>query len=164
MSEYYEKYIKYKNKYINLQSQLGGLTPYPSEVLEDIKRNKAEATKYFENRDMQDTQGLFEIYVKLVDDPNLEVTWPTKEVLDERKKYYKLIGKSIDNATLTDIKASIVDDVNKLVEALLNIYDNKGNTEDNNLITTNKDFLISNKNFLKHYNLFPKILFPEILS
>jgi hypothetical protein len=39
MSEYYEKYIKYKNKYINLQSQLGGLTPSPS-----------EATKYFENR------------------------------------------------------------------------------------------------------------------
>jgi hypothetical protein len=29
MSEYYEKYIKYKNKYINLQSQLGGTPPPP---------------------------------------------------------------------------------------------------------------------------------------
>jgi hypothetical protein len=96
-------------------------------------------------------------HVKLIDDSNLELTWPTKEVLDERKKYYQLIGKSIDNPTLTEIKASIVDDVYKLVEALVNIYDKKGNTEDNDLITKNKDFLISNKNFLEHYNLFPEI-------
>jgi len=32
MSEYYEKYIKYKNKYINLQSQLGG-APLPDDVM-----------------------------------------------------------------------------------------------------------------------------------
>jgi hypothetical protein len=156
MSEYYEKYIKYKNKYINLQSQLGGLISSPSEVPKDIKR-KAEATKYFENRDMQDTQGLFETYVKLIDDSNLELTWPTKEVLDEREKYYQLIGKSIDNPTLTDIKASIVDDVIKLVEALLRISEKKGTTEDNDLIKKNKDFLILNKEFLEHYNLFPEI-------
>jgi hypothetical protein len=107
---------------------------------------------------LEDTQCLFETYVKLIDDSNLELTWPTKEVLDERKKYYQLIGKSIDNPTLTDIKAYIVDDVIKLDEALERISDKKGNTEDNDLITKNKDFLISNKKFLEPYNLFPTIL------
>jgi hypothetical protein len=32
MSEYYKKYIKYKNKYINLQTQMGGVLPATSEA------------------------------------------------------------------------------------------------------------------------------------
>jgi hypothetical protein len=181
MSEYYEKYIKYKNKYINLQSQLGGdsgdsgrrVLPLPEDP--EVMKNKAEiveATAYFSNRYMQDKTAIFKIYVKLRNANDLEqvdTTWPTTEVFDERKKYYKLIGEPIDDYTLTNIEENIGTTVSELVEALLRIREIKemeGNIDDNDnkLINEEKEFLKSNKKFLDNYELFPDTIITDFLD
>jgi hypothetical protein len=178
MSEYYEKYIKYKNKYINLQSQLGGdggdngrrVLPLPEDP--EVMKNKAEiveATAYFSNRYMQDKTAIFKIYVKLrhADDiEQVDTTWPTKEVFDERKKYYKLIGEPIDDDTLTNTEENIGDKVFELVEALLRIREMEGNIDDNDnkLINEEKEFLKSNKKFLDNYKLFPDTIITDFLD
>jgi hypothetical protein len=181
MSEYYEKYIKYKNKYINLQSQLGGgdsgrrVLPPPEDP--EVIKNKAEivkATAYFSNRYMQDKTAIFKIYVKLRhanDTEQVDTTWPTTEVFDERKTYYKLIGESIDDDTLTNIEENIGTTVSELVEALLRIHEikkMKGNIDDNDndnkLINEEKEFLKSNKKFLDNYELFPDTIITDFID
>jgi hypothetical protein len=184
MSEYYEKYIKYKNKYINLQSQLGGdggdsgdssrrVLPLPEDP--EVMKYKAEiveATAYFSNRYMQDKTAIFEIYVKLRhpnDQEQVDTTWPTTEVFDKRKKYYKLIGEPIDDDTLRNIEENIGTTVSELVEALLRIREIKemeGNIDDNDnkLINEEKEFLKSNKKFLDKYELFPDTIITDFLD
>ena len=84
MSEYYKKYIKYKNKYLNLQTQMGGvlgdeLRDEPPPIVRSIPysydrdaidkaRELAEAQARIANRDYEDKVGLFKQAIKDKDD------------------------------------------------------------------------------------------------
>lgn len=118
MSEYYKKYIKYKNKYINLQTQMGG-APSPSapgatmdeldDKLPPIKRapnpysydsaaidkarELAEAQARIANRNNEDKLGLFKQAVKDKDDENKRKQNKPYRVSNNRWPYPEIIER-----------------------------------------------------------------------
>lgn len=121
MSEYYKKYIKYKNKYINLKTQMGGvlgdeLRDEPPPIVRSIPysydrdaidkaRELAEAQARIANRDYEDKVGLFKQAIKDKDDFKKDAQnkpyrksihrWPYPEIVEQRKKDYEIVERNI---------------------------------------------------------------------
>jgi hypothetical protein len=123
MSDYYKKYIKYKNKYINLQTQTGGvlgdeldeLRDEPPPIVRSIPysydrdaidkaRELAEAQGRIANRDYEDKVGLFKQAIKDKDDFKKDAQnkpyrksnyrWPYPEIVEQRIKDYDIITRN----------------------------------------------------------------------
>jgi hypothetical protein len=118
MSEYYKKYIKYKNKYINLKTQMGGvlgdeLRDEPPPVVrkgnqpyayDRDAREIAEAEARIANRDYEDKVGLFKQAIKDKDDLKKEAQnkpyrksihrWPYPEIVEQRIKDYDITTRN----------------------------------------------------------------------
>jgi hypothetical protein len=118
MSEYYKKYIKYKNKYLNLQTQMGGvlgdeLLDEPPPVVRKGNpsysydrdaiykaREIAEAEARIANRNYEDKIGLFKQAVKDMVDFKKDRQnkayresnhrWPYPEIVEQRIKDFNI--------------------------------------------------------------------------
>ena len=99
---YYEKYLKYKNKYINLQSQIGGYPPVFIAITDKSgKTTVVSATEYQAyayNMYFAIKQMSYEMYVPTRDDKYrkdwniIYVIEPGKvffEIMDETQKQYQ---------------------------------------------------------------------------
>ena len=101
---YYKKYLKYKNKYLELKQYGGGL-------LEEAKAR-------IEARDREDEEGS-----KLITACKEFFVWPTSKVASQRKEDDEYVAKN-DKSVTFDYK---VDNINKYIE------DNKKKLEENKI-------------------------------
>lgn len=144
---YYEKYIKYKNKYLNLKNNLGGAAEI--EPIQAYRNSlgtcwfhimlsiftfggltKDEFTKFMDESDLREDYSLYEIiFIRIIN--NLEISNKLYEFMKKNKNFEKFDKEILDNKI--SLESYYIGNVRDLLFALLKRYENKKDKKNFNL-------------------------------